>query len=289
MAIEKACWYEWRRNERDLPINERIYFGHETCEHLLPSNSQALDFVERALDLPKTKISLVTPFLSQQGLRNTQALIDCLLVRLEDLEVVCSDWGLVYHLGTHRLATPVLGRVLAAQATDPRIHRIYNHGRSATADRKIRHTDGPSCVLNPHLPPIALQNHYRSVWMDKPEAIDFLSQYNINRCELNNVAQGVELFLPGLRYTLHVSEILVAVMRRCPGKNENFNLEPDCPCGHLPSSGKRIDWNHSTLPHDLFRQDNALYYRNDDLPKNLAALPVDRIVYKRNQDVICGQ
>lgn len=284
MEIEKARWYDWRLQDRNLPEVGRLYYGHETCEHLLPSRQTALDFAERVVRHADIKISLVTPFLTPKGLNKVLALIDGLLEQLGVLEVVCSDWGLLHYLRRHQHATPVLGRLLVAQITDPRIIRITDNRLAAIPEKQIRHMDGTRCILKSKNPTRPLQSHYRSCWTDKPEAIAFLSHLGIDRCELSNAAQGIELTFPGLCYTLHVPEVLATVMRICPGDGENFNIKPHCPCIGLPSAGKAVRWSHATLPFDLFRRDNALYYNNATEPDNLKFLPVNRIVYGLSGD-----
>ncbi len=282
MDIEQARWYDWRRDGQDLPEAGRIYYGHETCERLLPSRPKAMDFANRVASRPGTKISLVTPFLTPKGLSRALALVRDLLDRLGELEVVCSDWGLLHCLGRHGLATPVLGRLLTAQITDPRIIRIMDPRHAVQPEKTIRHMDGTICILRSEPASAALQSHYRSCWVDKPEAIALLSRCGIGRCELSNAAQGIELDFAGLRYTLHVPDVLVTVMRLCPGDGEDFNKSPQCPCPDVPPGSGAVKWSHPTLAFDLFRRDNALYYQRTAYPDNLHTLPVDRIVYPQD-------
>lgn len=233
-----------------------------------------MDFARRVVNHADIKISLVTPFLTPKGLNKVRVLIDGMLERLGELEVVCSDWGLLYDLRRHQLATPVVGRLLVAQITDPRIIRMTESGFSAAPEKQIRHMDGTPCILKTKTLSSLLQRHYRSCWTDKPDAIAFLSHLGIDRCELSNAAQGIELTFPGLCYTLHVPEVLVTVMRNCPGDGENFNTKSHCPC----KADKAVRWSNKNLPFDLFRRDNALYYNWAAYPDNLDSLPVDRIV-----------
>lgn len=281
--MEQAVWYDWRRRDRELPPADRIYYGHETCEHLLPSRRHAQAFAARLAQHPGTRLSLVTPFLTDRGLRRTLALIDCLRTGLrtglDELEVVCSDWGLVHELSRERTASVVLGRLLTAQITDPRILRLMAQSPPGQTSRPIRHLDGTPCTLNPEPPSFGLQRHYRSCWVDRPQAITLLAQYGIGRCELSNAAQGIELAFSGMRYSLHIPAVLVTVMRTCPGRGEDFNQpSQDCPCTGTPAASRMVTWSHATLPVNLFRRDNALYYHWSARPPNLGRLPVDRIV-----------
>jgi hypothetical protein len=276
--MEKALWYDWRGCDRPLPKADRIYYGHETCEHLLPSRRRVQAFAARLAQSPETRLSLVTPFLSDKGLRRALVLIDSLLAHMGELEVVCSDWGLVHELSRERRVTLVLGRLLTAQITDPRIPRLLEKSHPETTLRETRQVDGTRCALKPGCASASLGRHYRSCWVDKPEAVALLTRYGIGRCELSNAAQGIELTFSGMRYTLHMPEVLVAVMRSCPGRNEDFNRPlAACPCSRHWAGGQEVAWSHATLPMELFRRDNALYYHWSAMPADLHHLPVDRL------------
>ncbi len=283
-AIEHAQWYEGLRQDGHFPDAERLYFGHETCEHLLPSPAVALSFLDRLGQGSGTKVSLVTPFLSPQGLKKTLALVELMRERLGELEVICSDWGLVHHLARHRLAEPVVGRLLVAQITDPCIGRFVDQHPSSQAARQVRHLDGTDCRLQAKLASDPLRSHYRSCWTDKPEALALLSHCGVRRCEISNVLQGIELTSQsGLRYSLHLPEVLVTLMRRCPGHGEDFARRAPCPC-EGGDAGSTVRWLHAALPVELYRRDNALYYHWPTCPANLCDLPVDRIVGKYSTD-----
>jgi hypothetical protein len=216
-------------------------------------------------------------------LTRTLDLIHSLAARLDRLEVVCSDWGLVYSLHDHAMVTVVLGRLLTAQVTDPRLIRLVTGHRPEPLPRTVFHVDGTVCVLKSAQPTGPLQTHYQGCWVDKAEAIALLFHYGVKRCELSNTAQGIALAFSDMRYTLHLPHVLVSVMRTCPGENEDFNTRPQCPCSSQTGAGQPISWAHYSLPFDLFRRDNALYYKHPELPDNLDILPVDRIVYPTNQ------
>lgn len=287
-AMEYAIWCDWRQPPEDFnQLVGRIYFGHETCEHLLPSRPEAITFLDRLAVGPDTGITLVTPFLSPNELQRTLDLIHSLAERLGHLEVVCSDWGLVYALHSHSMVTVVLGRLLTAQVTDPRLTRLVSGGCPEPPPKTILHVDGTVCVLKSAQPTVPLQIHYQGCWVDRAEAIALLSHYGVQRCELNNTAQGIDLGSSDLRYTLHLPHVLVSVMRTCPGDREDFNARPQCPCSPQSASGQTIPWFHSTLPFDLFRRDNALYYKWPEPPENLDSLPVDRIVYPADHYPLC--
>ena len=246
--------------------------------HRRPSPPRACELAKRCRDrgIP---VTLVTPFLTNCGFRTTLELITRLLAVVETLEVVCSDWGLLYYLASRKLGTPVIGRLLAAQATDPRIMRMVD-GRSAVErPRVIRHLDGTACQLRRRCPSTSLTRHYRGCWLDKPRVLSFLSSLGIGRCELNNPGQGIELASsPCWCYSLHVPDVIVSVLQQCPGPEEDF-LHTTC-CNTNSCMQAAVRWQCDGYPSDLFRRGNAIFYRWPHLPLNLTALPIDRIVHR---------
>lgn len=72
----------------------RVYFGNEFCQRLIPSAKeleQVLDFVSEK-SLPFT---LVTPYVTDEGLRILESLLLKLEKRKPGSEVVVNDWGCV--------------------------------------------------------------------------------------------------------------------------------------------------------------------------------------------------
>jgi hypothetical protein len=274
--MEHAYWLYEREGE-STPLPEgRVYFGHETCEHRLPLPEDAAKLATRLRDhgIPAT---LVTPFLSEKGLNAARRLVDRLRTVLEDLEVVCSDWGLLDWLCGQRPATPVVGRLLSLQVTDPRLGRLFLPSR--TNSRLVTHLDGTVCELAFRSPSAVLARHYSGCWVDKPEVIAFFTSQGVRRCEISNPLQGVALSeLPGWSYSLHVSDVLVAVMRHCPGPGEDLNRPAACPC--QSGEEKTVPWQCAGLPVSLFRRANALYYAWPTLQANFNSLPINRLVHR---------
>ncbi len=174
--MEQAHWIDWQQETCDTMQAGRFYFGHETCRQLLPSPPRACELAKRCRDrgIP---VTLVTPFLTNCGFRTTLELITRLLAVVETLEVVCSDWGLLYYLASQKLGTPVIGRLLAAQATDPRIMRMLDGQSAVERPRVIRHLDGTACQLRRRCPSASLTGHYRGCWLDKPHVLSFRRPY----------------------------------------------------------------------------------------------------------------
>jgi hypothetical protein len=277
--MEHAYWIDWRKDIGAVVSGSRVYLGHETCQHLMPTFRQANKLANILKD-HDIKVTLVTPFLTNDGLTGVCRLIDHLLGMFCEMEVVCSDWGLVHYLCSHKLCIPVIGRLLSAQPADPRIIRILENQTERAVPREAINLDGRVCTVFRRQPSPALSRHYQGCWLDKADLIAFFTGLGLHRCEISNVAQGIELTpVPQWSYSLHTPEVLVAVMRECPGDGEDFNYPKSCSPGRC--SGSEISWRSSVVPVDLFRRDNALYYRWANLPDRIDSIPIDRMVHHK--------
>ena len=288
--METAWWFDWREDAERLPRADRVYFGHETCAQRLPSIARAAELCRRAAD-GGTAVTLVLPCLTERGMAVGLRLVAHLVATFESLEVVASDWGLLRELSLRKLATPVVGRLLTAQHTDPRILRVVAPRSGVPGDRAVHpretptaalrhaiHLDGTLCDVEWRSPSPALVEHYRSCWIDRQEVMALLQDWGIHSCELSNTPQGIVFGrVAGWSCSLHVPEVLVAVMRQCPGPGED--MAGPAPCATCTGDRGEIPWSCDTLPVPFFRRDNALYYRWARQPQELADLPIDRLVY----------
>ncbi len=275
--LETAYWVDWRYAPSIQKPGTRMYFGHETCPNLLPPVRSAVEFAKKVVD-NGGQVTYVTPFLTEDACRHAVKTIEHLRRIVDDCEVVCGDWGLVHILTTERLANPVAGRLLTLQVADPTLGALCRNHPTVPATTRLRHLDGTWCRLLPQSASPAIVDHYRTTWVDRLAAIDFLNKLGLTRCELNNVCQGLKLRPGGtMSYSLHLPDVLVSVMRACPALGEDF--DPATPCQDSTCDGRQVAWiaDDDSIP--LFRQANALYYRHDNPPADLATMPIDRLVH----------
>lgn len=281
-GLEQAVWVDWRAPLPAELTAPRVYFGHETCERLLPSAAAISEWARSALDRG-VALTLVTPFLTNPGLDRARRLIDCLSAIDGAVEVVCSDWGLLDVLARERAVTPVVGRLLAARPADPRLMRMFAGGR----ERTLTHLDGTACRLKHQPPGAQLARHYRGCRFDRPETISWFQSIGVRRAEIDNTGHGIDLAgFPGWWFSLHAPEVLVAVMRRCPGLGEDFGAPAACPSSRCGAPA--VEWKMPGFPVALRRRQNALFYDWPDLPGNLASLPIDRIVRRERAEPTHG-
>jgi hypothetical protein len=277
--METARWLDWRcRNHRAGRV-DRLYFGHETCHTALPGKDAAIRFIRRHRTNCRA-FTFVTPFMTTAGLRTLQETLSGLSVELDALEVVCNDWGLLWQLTRpgQPPVVPVAGRLLAPQFVDPRYQRILSPGDRSDPTPQVTHLDGTRCRLMRQRPTAALRAHLRSCPLGGRTMNRLLRSLGVRRGELNNPGHGLSLDRrPGFAYSLYVPDVLLSVMRFCPGPGEDFRA----PCDGLSGfcRQKEVPWHYKGFPVGLTRTGNALYYKNPRLPGNLEKLPIDRIVY----------
>ncbi len=255
--MERAVWVDWG-DLTGATGTERAYVGDEADERALPTPDDAV----RALDLAAA-VTLVTPPVSQCGLERALAVADAMASVGSRLEVVCNDWGMLRAVAANARLIPVVGRLLARQATDPRLGVLDDGAWQARFERDVPHADGTLVRLRHRPPTPDLRRLLRTCALDAPVTLEWLARLRVSRLEVGNVLQGLELTLrPGFTATLHMPEVLVAVAR---------DPWPGGPGGRC----------HPSLPVVLHRHGSGIYYRNDRLPTNLATLPVDRLVVRR--------
>ena len=106
-----------------MPPFERLCFGVEFCQHLLPSP----DDVAAAVAVCRDRglgFTLVTPYVTDEGLERVMRLVEA-GGDAPDLEVLVSDWGVLHELQRRGLpGRPVLGRLLNRMMRDPRIPEV---------------------------------------------------------------------------------------------------------------------------------------------------------------------
>lgn len=99
---------------------ERIYFGNETCEYLIPG----LEEVKKAyfFSIEEYEFTYVTPYVGKYGIEKLIPIFDFLNSQDNDeIEVVVNDFGVLQLLNTKYVnLIPTLGRLLIKIKRDPR-------------------------------------------------------------------------------------------------------------------------------------------------------------------------
>jgi len=259
-------------NIQNKQIN-RIYFGHETCERLLPD----WDEFKKLYDITRQqniKLTFVCPFLSNSRIKEIISLLEKIAANDIEAEVVSSDWGLLSQLVKNRIGTPVVSRFLIGQQLDFRIKYIENQ-----YENRIIKIENQYYNLKHQSPTLQTRDHLAQCTLLKPFTLEFLKYLGISRLELNNVYQDIQLPENDyFHYSLHVPFSPMTVFRNCP-ENMDFGYAQQ-PCMRTKCYGQNSLLQTAEFPNSiLICKDNALYYSNSDYIEHLKKnSSIDRIV-----------
>ena len=236
---------------------DRVYFGHEFCQRLLPSAADTAAAAWVAAERGRA-FTLVTPLVTNAGLARVRDLVPAARAAAgaAGLEVVVNDWGLLHWMHREHPDVPLaLGRLLTKQKRGPQILRV--------ADR---------------LPPRAIEHFQRSN-VDVPHLAARLQAWGVRRVELDNLLQGLRRD-HGLPASLYHPFAYVTTTRLClmagstrPGKNLRS-------IGSCALECRRFEavLTHPDMPAPLLLKGNTQYVRNDRLPDDPAGLRITRLV-----------
>ncbi len=158
---------------------DRIYYGSDTCDFLIPSKSD-IDALQKIHTKLKIDYTIVTPYLTQQNFSLVEKLFKHLATISPCAEIVVNDWG-VLNLITERYPQfcMIWGRILNRQRRSPFFADQENADVQLVEDIKGLTKDDRR-----YLKASILQNGY---------ATQLLKSMNIKRIGLDNVKQGLLL------------------------------------------------------------------------------------------------
>jgi hypothetical protein len=255
--VERALFIAKQKNLKYLSADyQRVYFGNEFCERLLPGPETVAEIMQSVLDrdLPFT---LVTPYVTDAGISKVERLLAALP---DETEVVFNDWGVLRILRQKfpRLE-PVQGRLLTKLKRGPRIANVLDK-----------------------LPAGALQ-HLKSTNLGVPVYQRFLRDNNISRVELDNPIQGLDLggAPPELKLSLYIPFAYVSTTRFCLVANcdvpEKKGVIGVFPC-HQECQKYTFYLNNPVMTTPLTRKGNTLFFKHMKLPPDIKELNISRIV-----------
>jgi len=257
MERERALFIAVPENLKYLTDEyQRVYFGDEFCERLLPS-PKALKEVILEVTRQSRAFTLVTPYVTQAGLEHVEKLMKVLP---EETEVVFNDWGVFRTIKTRfSHLVPVLGRLLTKIKRGPRIMNFLDR-----------------------MPPDALR-HLRSTNLGVPRYVQFLLENKIMRADLDNPLQGIDVSdVPrDLHLSLHIPFAYVTTTRFCLVANCD---KPDkkgfigvFPCGR-ECRNYTFYLDNPVMTTLLIRRGNTIFYKNTSVPQELRESQIDRVI-----------
>lgn len=236
----------------------RIYFGNEFCQRLLPSVrefKEVLDYVFTH----NLELSFVSPYVTDRGLKHLESLLRVLFESKPESELIVNDWGIL-RINRNYGLRPVLGRLLTKQKRDPRILNLK---------RRL-----PDTMLK-CLREASLNSHF----------IQFLRKEGIERVELDNLLQGIQIDgagLDSLTFSLYFPYGYIATTRFCPmnAANRIAGRTPGIyPC-RKESQDSYFILTHPSMPAALILKGNTIFFENKKMPENAAEKGINRVVYQ---------
>lgn len=242
---------------------ERLYFGNEFCQNLIPGE-QELGAALGAARKNGQKFTLVTPYVTDEGLERLKPLLDTLSEQKENVEAVVNDWGVLRLINKkHRTIEPVLGRLLNKMKRGPRILKIMD---------KI-----PKSALS----------YFQKSNITVAEYRKFLNKQGIKRLEFDNLLQGIDLDLnykdSPMRGSLYMPYAYVTTTRLCLTNGCDRIGETDrvgiFPCGK-ECQKYTFKLTHKDMPAEILLKGNTQFFKNEKTPEGLEEKGIDRIVWQ---------
>lgn len=258
MKIEKALFINKISDLQSSLAYDRLYYGHEFCEYLLPSENEfkhILDFVI-ANNLPFT---FVTPTISNDKISFLEKLIDIAIEKvnlLNKFEIAVNDFGVLSLIRQKSISNTVIsaGRLMTKQKRDPRIKHLTSLNESA-------------------------KKYYMNFALDSSNCLAFIRDLKIKRFELDNVLQGISR-QSEIVSSLYIPYCYISTTKLC------FIAQADTEKRYLRKKSKcfaecfnyDVYMKNDKMKRDLYLKGNTIFYRNDVVPQNLQNYYIDRIV-----------
>jgi len=172
-------YYIHNYNEEYFSQIQRIYFGNETCEWLIPK----IEDVQKALKICQKEdyqFTFVTPIVSQKSLKKLIPVLE-FLNKQENIEVVLNDFGILNLIATQfKNLIPVIGRLLVKMKRDP---RFSLNKFSALVSQNLNINN----IIENQTSALQVSS------LDNPVYQEFLKEKGVTRIGVDTVPQGINL------------------------------------------------------------------------------------------------
>lgn len=246
----------------------RLYFGHESCEHLLPAAALWTRAADLAADLGLGLTAVLPPTYASREEQVAEVLEHLAALaerRGAPLEVVCADWGTVQLVGEREALSPVMGRIL---------NRMKRFERwSLQAPRP----DLRGAELGPEAAPGILSRQIAAASRSPFEQVAtraLADAAGAARVEFDPVPQGISLDDPALPTALHVPWTYVTSGRRCVTREiieGKARVRHERPCA-APCLRRLVLADYQLQVSPLVQKGNAVYMENPRFLKQVSAV-----------------
>ncbi len=252
---------------------DRIYFGNEFCQNLIPTLATLKKwyFFTR---VKNKEFTFVTPFVTNNGLKKLKNLL-VFLNSQKNIEVVFNDWGVFKFIKDNfKNLNPALGRLLTKQRRDPRMAKIFL-GKQKVAELFSPNKKTKTIYL-PKKAPLSLFEHYQGSVMNVPIFQKYLLSKGINRVEIDNLVWEMNVNVnKKIGISIYLPYEYIATTRMCGKLTLTYSAcKKECKKYFLQLEDK-------SLPCPFYSIGNTLFYKSK-IPSNeyLEKLGIDRIIYQ---------
>ena len=264
---------------------DRLYYGNEFCERLIPGPKHLRNIL-CYLKKRKLKFSLVTPYVTDKGLKKVELLLELLKSEKINCEIIINDFGVLNLINQKYLnLTPVLGRLLTKQKRGPRLIKLLKrnvrlHFVKTQGNPKIKY-----CIIQKKLPPGVDPYYKGSNAGSVPVIHDFLISQRVRRIELDNTAHGLFLKLPkeNISASLYLPYVYISTTFFCPtaGCNEKKKSLLKIKSCNKECQSFIFKLRHKTIPRVIFLKGNTQFYKNTKVSlRQLKNAGVSRLVFQ---------
>jgi len=245
------------------PGYSRLYYGIEFCQHQIPTKEELRTALAFARD-HSLEFTLVTPYVSETGLKRLEILFDYLRENEPSTEIVVNDWGVLHWLRReYPFKNIALGRIPNKMKRDPRIHHYMDK-----------------------MPPEALLN-FQDCSLSVPAVRKLLIELGVKRLEFDNLLQGMKMDLgsdpPMMTNSLYHPIGYITTTRLCKAGNLDekelsvFQVLETC---ERSCRNYRTFFRNQAMKDPIIAQGNTFFYKNTQLPPNLEELGIDRLIFE---------
>ncbi|MBE6048016.1 MAG: hypothetical protein E7213_06390 [Clostridium sp.] len=238
-----------------LDSYNRIYFGEEFCQNRL-QQPQDFELVQKAVKERGKKLTLVFPYLTDEGIEKLDEILKVINLNEKELEIVANDWGTVYHLRKlYKDINIIPGRLLNKIRRDPRIKSAEKF-----LDEKT-------------------YNIFRSSNLLTDSSLKFLKSQKVKAIEFDYPMQGLNLKDTDLSYYVHFPIGYISTGRHCIFNPSVFKSGHDYKCNAKLCEKVTLKEENSAFSTRVYQKGNTVFYYNNSITKEeLLNMGFERII-----------
>ena len=270
--IERAIFVKHDTPMKNIASFDRVYYGAEFCEHLIPNVAEVRQVYEQIL-IRNKKMTFVTPYVTNKGLQSLGNIFTYLNRLDVNMEIVFNDWG-VFRILQRQYSNlvPVLGRLLTKQKRDPLVQQVVferqTPGKSYEINSKKMYLYYPRSVSS------SIRNHFRGSLINVPLFQKFLLSNSVRRMEIDNLLWDMKVMCTkNIGISVYLPFGYVTTTRLCGLINLSYaKCKKEC-------EKQSIVLHVKNTPSPLYVSGNTIFYKSR-IPslKYLRAHRIDRII-----------